>query len=63
MVNHRAQWGRKESDTTERLTDAHIVYQVEVSKGREKVSRISVMNPLGILEAEVMLRGRDMAEK
>jgi hypothetical protein len=36
---------------------------VEVSKGREKVSRISVMNPLGILEAEVMLRGRDMAEK
>ena len=29
----------------------------ELRKGREKASRISVMNPLGILEAEVTLRG------
>ena len=43
---------------TEGLTDTHIVYQVKVlRKGREKASRISVMNPLGILEAEVTLRG------
>ena len=54
-------WGRRESDTTEGLTDTHIVYQVKVlRKGREKASRISVMNPLGILEAEVTLRGGGM---